>query len=61
MEEAREKAQESSKEIESLKNENQGEVESLQLKLKEYENNFFDIQMQNIKLKSELEKIKNEQ
>lgn len=60
-EEAREKAQESSKEIESLKSENKVELETLRQQLKDYENNFFDLQMENIKLKSELEKNKDNQ
>ena len=36
----------------------EGEIEKLQDKLKETESNFFDLQMENVQLKSELERLK---
>ena len=38
----------------------QDEIKKLQDKVDEYETNFFDIQMQNIKLKNELSRLKGE-
>jgi cell division protein ZapA (FtsZ GTPase activity inhibitor) len=41
-----------------VKNEVKDEIEKLQDKLKETENNYFDLQMENVQLKSELERLK---
>jgi len=40
------------------KNEVKDEIEKLQDKLKEAENNYFDLQMENVQIKSELERLK---
>ena len=59
--EASERARESTEEAESLREESEGELETLRAKIKEYENTFFDLQMENIKLKSEVEKLRGDQ
>jgi len=41
-----------------VKNEVKNEIEKLQDKLRETENNYFDLQMENVQLKSELERLK---
>ena len=46
-------------EIKNQKKENDERFKELQAKCSEYENSFFDLQMENIQLKSELEKLKN--
>ena len=50
---------ESMSEIKTQKKENDERFNELQAKCSEYENSFFDLQMENIQLKSELEKLKN--
>ena len=50
---------ESMSEIKTQKKENDERFKELQAKCSEYENSFFDLQMENIQLKSELEKLKN--
>lgn len=45
--------------MQSQKKENDERFKELQAKCTEYENSFFDLQMENIQLKSELEKLKN--
>ena len=52
------KYQESMKNMESIQKEESSKIEQLQAKCSEYENAFFDLQMENIRLKSELEKSK---
>ena len=46
-------------EMKNQKRENDEKFKELQAKCTEYENSFFDLQMENIQLKSELEKWKN--
>ena len=50
---------ESMSEIKTQKKEKDERFKELQAKCSEYENSFFDLQMENIQLKSELEKLKN--
>ncbi|MGC2872521.1 cell division protein ZapA [Ihubacter sp. rT4E-8] len=45
--------------MQNQKKENEERFKELQAKCTEYENSFFDLQMENIQLKSELEKMKN--
>lgn len=45
--------------LKNQKKENDERFKELQAKCTEYENSFFDLQMENIQLKSELEKLKN--
>ncbi|MDO4395713.1 MAG: cell division protein ZapA [Clostridia bacterium] len=52
------KYQESMKNMQSMHEEENSKVEELQTKCNEYENAFFDLQMENIRLKSELDKLK---
>lgn len=52
------KYQESMKNMQSIHEEENSKVEELQTKCNEYENAFFDLQMENIRLKSELDKLK---
>ena len=52
------KYQESMKNMKSMQKEESSKIEELQAKCNEYENAFFDLQMENIRLKSELEKLK---
>lgn len=52
------KYQESMKNMQSMHEEENYKVEELQTKCNEYENAFFDLQMENIRLKSELDKLK---
>jgi len=46
-------------EMKNQKKESEERFKELQSKCTEYENSFFDLQMENIQLKSELEKLKN--
>ena len=47
-------------ELKQQRQEHEECFKELQAKCNEYENSFFDLQMENIQLKSELEKLKNE-
>ncbi|MGN0658487.1 MAG: cell division protein ZapA [Emergencia sp.] len=51
--------QESLSEMKNQKKDSDVRFSELQAKCTEYENSFFDLQMENIQLKSELEKLKN--
>ena len=51
--------QDSMNEMKNQKKESEQRFKELQSKCTEYENSFFDLQMENIQLKSELEKLKN--
>ena len=57
-EEAKEKSQGSADDLRNKLAEKEEELRQQLEKVSEYENNFFDLQMENIKLKSELEKLK---
>ncbi|MDD6043474.1 MAG: cell division protein ZapA [Eubacteriaceae bacterium] len=52
------KYQESVKSMKNLQKEESSKIEELQAKCSEYENSFFDLQMENIRLKSEIEKLR---
>ena len=55
-----EKSKESASQEQDSSAKLQEEIKKLQEKVDEYETNFFDIQMQNIKLKNELSRLKGE-
>ena len=61
-EKSKEASEQKNRNIEELKqrvNEDAEKLKELQDKCREYENGFFDLQMENIQLKSELGKLKN--